>query len=171
MDSGAGRWEIALRNRHGHLNPQENFPGARYASGGAGACAGVPVLPGGPAGVPVLYWLPPESRFSTGCPRSPGSPVGPGRGGLRSPGSPVALAGEGSGIGGGSSEFRGRPIARSNRIGHLRASVEEFLEFARRGSANGTPLDVVSGGRFSSASGGPPGPPWIFSGRCAGHGD
>ena len=191
MDSGAGRWEIALRNRHGHLNPQENFPGARYASGGAGACAGVPVLPGGPAGVPVLpggpagvpvlpggpagvpvlYWLPPESRFSTGCPRSPGSPVGPGRGGLRSPGSPVALAGEGSGIRGGSSEFRGRPIARSNRIGHLRASVEEFLEFARRGSANGTPLEVDSGGRFSSASGGPPGPPWNFSGRCAGHDD
>ena len=37
MDSGARRWEIALRTRLGHLNPQENFPGAWYASGGAGA--------------------------------------------------------------------------------------------------------------------------------------
>ena len=64
-------------------------------------------------------------------------------------------SGEGSGIRGGSSEFRGRPIARLNRIGNLRASVEEFLEFARRGSANGTPLEVVSGGRFSSALEGP----------------
>ena len=51
-------------------------------------------------------------------------------------------SGEGSGIRGGSSEFRGRPIARLNRIGNLRASVEEFLEFARRGSANGTPLEI-----------------------------
>ena len=64
-------------------------------------------------------------------------------------------SGEGSGIRGGSSEFRGRPIARLNRIGNLRASVEEFLGFARRGSANGTPLEVVSGGRFSSALEGP----------------
>ena len=58
-------------------------------------------------------------------------------------------SGEGSGIRGGSSEFRGRPIARLNRIGNLRASVEEFLEFARRDSANGTPLEVVSGGTIS----------------------
>ena len=64
-------------------------------------------------------------------------------------------SGEGSGIRGGSSEFRGRPIARLNRIGNLRASVEDFLEFARRGSANGTPLEVVSGGRFLSALEGP----------------
>ena len=102
--------------------------------------------------------------------RSPGSPGGPGGGGWRSPGSLLALAGEGSGIRGDPSEFKGRPIARLNRIGNLRASVEEFLEFARRGSANGTPLEVDSGERFSSASGGPRGPPWNFSGRCAGHG-
>ena len=101
--------------------------------------------------------------------RSPGSLGGPGGGGWRSAGSPLALAGEGSGIRGDPSEFKGRPIARLNRIGNLRASVEEFLEFARRGSANGTPLEVDSGRRFSSASGGAPGPPWNFSGRCAGH--
>ena len=116
----------------------------------------------------------PESRFSVGPGgrgwRSAGSLGGPGGGGWRSAGSLLALAGEGSGIRGGPSEFRGRPIARLNRIGNLRASVEEFLEFARRGSANGTPLEVDSGGRFSSASGGPRGPPWNFSGRCAGHG-
>ena len=47
-----------------------------------------------------------------------------------------------------------------NRIGILRASVEEFLEFARRDAANGTPLDVVSGGRFSDASGGLPDTPF-----------
>ena len=93
-------------------------------------------------------------------------------------------SGEGSGIRGGSSEFRGRPIARLNRIGNLRASVEEFLEFARRDSANGTPLEVVSGGtifeRLGGAEGGcnrnpsfPPrnrrfkAPPQNFSARCA----
>ena len=63
-------------------------------------------------------------------------------------------SGEGSGIRGGSSEFRGRPIARLNRIGNLRASVEDFLEFARRGSANGTPLEVVSGGTIFERLGG-----------------
>ena len=61
-------------------------------------------------------------------------------------------SGEGSGIRGGSSEFRGRPIARLNRIGNLRASVEEFLEFARRGSANGTPLEVVPGGPWAAGN-------------------
>ena len=68
-------------------------------------------------------------------------------------------SGEGSGIRGGSSEFRGRPIARLNRIGILRASVEEFLEFARRGAANGTPLDVVSRGTIFGRLGAPSGPP------------
>ena len=63
-------------------------------------------------------------------------------------------SGEGSGIRGGSSEFRGRPIARLNRIGNLRASVEDFLEFARRASANGTPLEVVSGGTIFERLGG-----------------
>ena len=122
-------------------------------------------LPVGPQGMA-------ESRFSrwAGDGGVPVLSTGPGGGGWRSAGSLLALAGEGSGIRGGPSEFRGRPIARLNRIGNLRASVEEFLEFARRGSANGTPLEVDSGGRFSSASGGPRGPPWNFSGRCAGHG-
>ena len=174
---------------------------AGRASWGLGRTAGRASLglgrTAGRAGVPVPRWRAgPESRFSSGGPggggwRSAGSPwrrgmaesrfslaagdggvpVLSGGGGWRSAGSLGALAGEGSGIRGGPSEFRGRPIARLNRIGNLRASVEEFLEFARRGSANGTPLEVDSGGRFSSASGGPPGPPWIFSGRCAGHGD
>ena len=187
MDSGARRWEIALRTRLGQLNPQENFPGAWYASGGAGA-ARLPVrnransfplgtarTPGraslrlGRTGRPGFVGVGPN--WPAGGWRSPGSLGGPGGGGWRSAGSLLALAGEGSGIRGGPSEFRGRPIARLNRIGNLRASVEEFLEFARRGSANGTPLEVDSGGRFSSASGGPPGPPWNFSGRCAGHSD
>ena len=236
MDSGARRWEIALRTRLGHLNPQENFPGAWYASGGAGA-ARLPVgnransrpgfvavgpnwpaggwrspgsllapggggwrspgslggpggggwrspgsllalggggwrSPGSPGGPGGGGWRSPGSLLALagGGWRSPGSPGGPGGGGWRSPGSLLALAGEGSGIRGDPSEFKGRPIARLNRIGNLRASVEEFLEFARRGSANGTPLEVDSGERFSSASGGPRGPPWNFSGRCAGHG-
>ena len=128
-------------------------PGSLLALGGGGWRS--PGSPGGPGG---------------GGWRSPGSLGGPGGGGWRSAGSLLALAGEGSGIRGDPSEFKGRPIARLNRIGNLRASVEEFLEFARRGSANGTPLEVDSGERFSSASGGPRGPPWNFSGRCAGHG-
>ena len=37
VDSGAGRWGIALRNGLGQLNLRENFSGAWYASGGAGA--------------------------------------------------------------------------------------------------------------------------------------
>ena len=35
VDSGAGRWGIALRNGLGQLNLRENFSGAWYASGGA----------------------------------------------------------------------------------------------------------------------------------------
>ena len=165
MDSGARRWEIALRTRLGQLNPQENFPGAWYASGGAGAAR----LPVGNRANSRPGFVGVGPNWPAGGWRSPGSLGGPGGGGWRSAGSPLALAGEGSGIRGDPSEFKGRPIARLNRIGNLRASVEEFLEFARRGSANGTPLEVDSGRRFSSASGGPPGPPWNFSGRCAGH--
>ena len=131
MDSGARRWEIALRTRLGHLNPQENFPGAWYASGGAGA-----------ARLPVGNRANSRPGFVAVGPNWPA-------GGWRSPGSLLALAGEGSGIRGDPSEFKGRPIARLNRIGNLRASVEEFLEFARRDSANGTPLEVVSGGTIS----------------------
>ena len=43
MDSGAGRWEIALRYGLGQLNLQEKFSGAWYASGGAGgSCSARP---------------------------------------------------------------------------------------------------------------------------------
>ena len=137
-----------------------------HSSGGAGAAR----LPVGNRANSRPGFVGVGPNWPAGGWRSPGSLGGPGGGGWRSAGSPLALAGEGSGIRGDPSEFKGRPIARLNRIGNLRASVEEFLEFARRGSANGTPLEVDSGGRFSSASGGPRGPPWNFSGRCAGHG-